>query len=209
MTYMDSKQAAQQAAQPVEEDGVSEEREPTAAEVLAWRRGDVLLPDAEAIPEEFPRLNNLSAGFLFDGVVRPVEPTLPEYVALSVPETSGLEMAGAIGRWNMLWEAAQFRRRFFDLDELPRPMAEIAELGDVNVTFVPRTRSRYFEYAPLMHLLPKRVLDMFGLPTLRRGLLSAYDLTCRSGYDLTCRSRRGDHGMGSAPVTRLRRSLSR
>jgi hypothetical protein len=55
----------------------------------------------------------------------------------------------------MLWEAAQFRRRFFDLDDLPGQMAEIADLGGVNVTFVPRTRARYFEYALLFHLLPK------------------------------------------------------
>lgn len=39
--------------------------------------------------------------------------------------------------------------------------------------------------------------------------LSAYDLTCRVRYDLTCRSRHGDHGMGSPPVTRSKRSLSR
>src|SRR5688572_2799569 len=46
-------------------------------------------------------------------------------------------------------------------------MAKIADLGDINVTFVPRTRSRYFEYAPLLHLLPRRVLDTFGLPAVR------------------------------------------
>jgi transposase len=40
-------------------------------------------------------------------------------------------------------------------------------------------------------------------------LLSGYDLMCRSGYDLMCWSRRGDHGMGLPPVTRVRRSLSR
>jgi putative transposase len=39
--------------------------------------------------------------------------------------------------------------------------------------------------------------------------LSAYYFTCRCGYDLTCRSRRGDHGMVSPPLTRVRRSLSR
>ena len=39
--------------------------------------------------------------------------------------------------------------------------------------------------------------------------LSAYDLICRGGYGLTCRSWRGDHGMGSVPVTRVRRSLRR
>ena len=37
-------------------------------------------------------------------------------------------------------------------------MAKIADLGDVNVTFVPRTRARYFAYAPLLHLLPKPLL---------------------------------------------------
>jgi transposase len=42
-----------------------------------------------------------------------------------------------------------------------------------------------------------------------RDLLSAYDLMCRLVYDLTCRSRRGDHGMDSPPVTRVRRSLRR
>ena len=42
-----------------------------------------------------------------------------------------------------------------------------------------------------------------------RPAMSAYELTCRSVYDLTCRSRRGDHGMGSPPVARSTRSLSR
>jgi hypothetical protein len=46
-------------------------------------------------------------------------------------------------------------------------------------------------------------------PDLLRAMLSAYDLTCRSGYDLTCRFRQGDHVMGSLPATRVRRSLSR
>jgi len=164
-----NEQTDQRTERPMAEDDVSDEREPTAAELLAWRRDGVFLPDVEATPEEFPCLKNVSAGFLFGGVVRPLEPAPPEYVALAMPHTSDLELVGAVGQWNLLWESAQFRRRFFDLDDLPEPMAKIADLGDVNVTFVPRTRSRYFEYAPLLHLLPKRVLDMFGLPTLRSG----------------------------------------
>ncbi|WP_210435275.1 hypothetical protein [Saccharopolyspora sp. ASAGF58] len=75
----------------------------------------------------------------------------------------------AVAQWNMLWEAAQFRRRFFDSDDLSESMAKIADLGDVNVVFVPRTRTRYFEYSPLFHLLPRRVLHMFGPPVLRGG----------------------------------------
>jgi hypothetical protein len=151
------------------EEDVSGQRQPTAAEIRAWRRDNVFLPEDEGTSEAFPRLNNISAGFLYSGVVRPLEPAAPEYVTLALPDAMDLEVVGAIGQWNMLWEAAQFRRRFFDMDDLPKPMATIADLGDVNVTFVPRTRSRYFEYAPLFHLLPKRVLDMFGLPLLRGG----------------------------------------
>lgn len=150
------------------EDSGSQEREPTAEEMLASRREDLFLPESEATREEFPYLYNLSAGFEFAGVVRPLEPAPPEYVTLPSPHTSYREFV-ALTEWNTLWEAAQLRRRFFDFDDLPEPIAKIADLGDVNVTFVPRTRSRYFEYAPLFHLLPKRVLDMFGLPTLRGG----------------------------------------
>ncbi|GLZ30907.1 hypothetical protein Lesp02_30960 [Lentzea sp. NBRC 105346] len=148
---------------------MSEEREPTAAKMLEWRRDSVFLPEAKATAEEFPHLQNISTAFIFGGMVRPIEPAPPEYVTISMPYPSSNREFLALVKWNMLWEAAQLRRRFFDLNDLPKPMAKIAELGDVNVTFVSRTRTRYFEYAPLFHLLPKRVLDMFGLPLLRGG----------------------------------------
>jgi hypothetical protein len=124
---------------------VSADREPTAAEVLEWRRDDVFLPEAQATTEEFPSLRNISAGFIFDGVVRPLEPAPPEYVTLSMRPASdrafvALAVEHAVG-------SGQFRRRFFDLGDLPEQMAKIADLGDVNITFVPRTRARYFEYA--------------------------------------------------------------
>lgn len=167
MTQIDER-TGQGMEQQVADGEVCGEREPTPAEVLDWRRDDVFLPEADADPEEYPHLRNISAGFIFGGVVRPLEPAPPEYVTLPAAYTSPEEFL-AIAQWNMLWEAAQFRRRFFDLDDLPEPMTRIADLGDVNVTFVPRTRARYFEYAPLFHLLPKRVLDMFGLPLLRGG----------------------------------------
>jgi hypothetical protein len=167
MTQIDER-PDQNMEQRVADGDVSGERELSRAEVLALRRERVFLSEGEATLDEFPTLRNMSAGFIFSGVVRPMEPAPPEYVALSMAR-SGMELVGAVGQWNMLWESAQFRRRFFDLDDLPNPMARIADLGDLNVTFVPRTRARYFEYAPLFHLLPKRVLDMFGLPLLRGG----------------------------------------
>jgi hypothetical protein len=139
---------------------------------LQERRNDVLLPEDEADPDEFPRLHNISAAHFYKAIVRPAVPEPPIYVTLTElvhPCLAGPGAAVAVAEWNMLWEAAQYRRRFFDLGELPAQMARIADLGDVNVVFVPRTRSRYHEYAPLLHLLPRRVLLRFGLPLLRGG----------------------------------------
>lgn len=142
--------------------------EPTAYELEAWQRSSTFLPAEEATPEAFPSLRNISAGMLFGGVIRPVDAELPDYVALEMDHPDP-EMAAVVGRWNMLWEAGQFRRRFFDEDEMPAPIAKLADLGDINTILVPRSKSRYFEYAPLYHLLAKSTLDRFGLPLLRGG----------------------------------------
>lgn len=150
------------------------EREPTAAQRLEDGLDDAFVPDNESKPDMYPSLHNVSAAFMFNGVVRPLEPMRPEYISLPLDPRLGSEKNAkavvAVSKWNMLWEAGQFRRRFFEDDELPDPMAAIADLGDINVTFVPLTRSRYYEYAPLLHLLPKQILDQFGLPALRRGM---------------------------------------
>lgn len=60
------------------------EREATAAEVEAWRRDSTLLPVDEATPEAYPSLHNVSAGMMFGGVIRPVDPQLPDYVAIEM-----------------------------------------------------------------------------------------------------------------------------
>ena len=126
-----------------------------------------------AAPEEYPRLWNVSAGFFYKAVVRAQDPARPEYV--SVPLRAGLwdetsmALSVAISKWNLLWEAAQFRRRFFGDEELPPPLYKVADQGDANVVFVPRTGSRYHEYAPLFHLLPRAALERHGLPLLARG----------------------------------------
>ena len=147
---------------------MDDERQPTAAELDAWQRASTFLPAEEATPESFPSLYNISAGMLFAGVIRPVEPALTDYVAIEMNHPD-VEIAGIVGRWNMLWEAGQFRRRFFDEDEMPAPIAKLADLGDINTILLPRSASRYFEYEPLYHLLAKSTLDRFGLPLLRRG----------------------------------------
>jgi hypothetical protein len=145
-----------------------DEREPTAAEQEAWQRDSTFLPSERATPDAFPSLYNLSAGMMLGGVIRPITPELPDYVAIPMAYPD-LAMAGAVGRWNMLWEAGQFRRRFFDDESLVPQIAKVADLGDINTILVPRTRSKYFEYASLYHLLTKPTLERFGMPLLRRG----------------------------------------
>lgn len=147
---------------------MTEDREPSAAEIEAWQRDNAFLPAEQATPEEHPSLYNISAGMMFAGVVRPLQPELPDYVAIEMDRPT-LELCGQVGMWNLLWEAAQFRRRFFDEGDIPEPIARIADLGDINTILVPRTRSRYFEYVSLFHLLPMATLDRFGLRLLRRG----------------------------------------
>jgi hypothetical protein len=147
---------------------MDDEQEPTAVEVEAWQRDQLFLPADEATGDTFPSLYNISAGMLFTGVIRPLRPQLPEYATIPMERASD-KLAVNVANWNLLWEAGQFRRRFFDADDLLAPLAKIADLGDVNVTLVPRSRSRYFEFAPLYHLLPAATLERFGLPLLRRG----------------------------------------
>jgi hypothetical protein len=137
-------------------------------------RYEVLLhPDDEmASPEWYPRLRNMSAAFMFRAVIRPETPVRPEYVTIPMradDRDATLTKQLAVSKWNMLWEAAQYRRRFFTDDECPPEMLKIIDQGDINVVFVPRTRTRYFEYAPLFHLLPRRTLERFGLPLYRGG----------------------------------------
>ena len=147
-------------------------REPTAAEVAAWQRRQAFAADDRTGPDDYPRMLNLSAGFAYRGVIRATDPGPAEYVTLPWPRLHGtdeLALAGQVGMWNVLWEAAQFRRRFFGEDDLAPEVAAIADTGDVNVVFVPRTDTRYHEYAPLFHLLPAATAARFGLPLLAAG----------------------------------------
>jgi hypothetical protein len=122
--------------------------------------------------ETYPRLRNVSVGFMFKRLARALKPALPEYVTLPL-ERRGSFSDGymfAVAKWNLLWESAQFRRRYFDEDELPPEVGEIADRGDVNVAFVPRTATRYYEYAPLYHLLSRSQAQRHGLPLISTGI---------------------------------------
>ncbi|KXK59271.1 hypothetical protein AWW66_25260 [Micromonospora rosaria] len=138
-----------------------------------------------AVPDMYPRLTNISAGFMYRAVVRAQDPAPPEYVTvpLSTSWAADPKPSVAVSKWNSLWESAQFRRRHFGEEDLPAPMNKVADRGDLNVVFVPRTRSRYYEYAPLFHLLPRAVLDRHGLPLLRTG---AWPFSIQLGDVDTC-----------------------
>lgn len=130
-------------------------------------------PD-EVTAETYPGLRNVSVGFMFTRVVRALESAPPEYVTLPLDRSGSFsdfaEREVAIAKWNLLWESAQFRRRYFDEDELPPGVGEIADRGDVNVVFVPRTATRYYEYAPLYHLLSRSQVQRHGLPLVGTGI---------------------------------------
>jgi hypothetical protein len=127
-------------------------------------------PD-DVTAETYPRLSNVSVGFLVKRVARALEPAPPEYVTLPLGRDSFRDgYLFAMAKWNLLWESAQFRRRYFGEDELPPEVAEIADRGDVNVVFVPRTATRYYEYAPLYHLLSRSQAQRHGLPLIGAGI---------------------------------------
>jgi hypothetical protein len=121
------------------------EREPTAAEIEALQR-EQFYADPEAVTTElYPRATNLSAGHLYRRVIRPLAPVPPEYLTLPLPrirDEEGVRLDVMVAQWNLLWEAAQLRRRFFAKDDLPPVMYQVADRGDVNVVFVPRTDTR-------------------------------------------------------------------
>ena len=149
---------------------MTDDRKLTEAEIEAFQR-DYFLEDSAVPADQYPRLWNISAGMLYSHVVRALEPSPAEYVAVSLPPwgRTDVELSLAITEWNVLWEAAQFRRRMFSDEQLPLPLREIADRGDVNVVFVPKTASRYYEYAPLFHLLSRSTVERHGLPLLRSG----------------------------------------
>ena len=144
-------------------DGIEDDVELSEAEIEAFRREQIFASEDRISPDDFPRMWNVSAAFLYRAVIRAEVPERPEYVTVPMPddrEDGSLTLLLAVTQWNQLWEAAQFRRRFFDEDELPAPLSDIANRGDVNVMFVPRSETRYHEYSALYHLLPRATLEL-------------------------------------------------
>ncbi|MEU8075936.1 sigma-70 family RNA polymerase sigma factor [Catellatospora citrea] len=132
-------------------------------------RDSALQDPADADDETYPRLWNVSAAAMHPVVLRTTEPQPAEYVAIPLPSAGRRDLAAAVIQWNLLWEAAQYRQYMFDDGELPAEIAAVAAKGHHNVVFVPRTATRYYEYAPLFHLLPAATVVKHGMPLLPRG----------------------------------------
>ncbi|WP_194835939.1 sigma-70 family RNA polymerase sigma factor [Nocardia sp. XZ_19_369] len=146
--------------------------QPMVDEIVAIQRSELLVdPDDErAAPDQYPSMRHLSAAHICKAVIRAEVPEPQEYVTLPMwsRRPDRIEFQLAVAKWNTFWEAAQFRRRFFG-EDLPPELLKIAEKGDINVVLLPRTRSRYYEYSPLFHLLSRSTLERYRLPLLHRG----------------------------------------
>src|ERR1700682_5866187 len=118
-----------------------------------------------AEPDRFPAMGNISAAFIYDMLPIPLEPQPPELAYVRLPGSHG-EIADhirvALAEWNVAWEAGQYRQALFREEDFPPSLKPAAEV-EGNVYLIPRTQSRYVEYAPLYPLVPRRSADRHGL----------------------------------------------
>jgi hypothetical protein len=123
-------------------------------------------------PSRFPELSTLSSAFFYQFTPVAKSPASPEIVFVPTSKAKRQELAGILSTWNFLWEASQYRREVFREDryaaDLPELASWINSLPEANIYLVADTKTKYDAYAPLYHLLPKRLLDRYGLPALKR-----------------------------------------
>lgn len=136
----------------------------------------MLAEGSDLEPDNYPNLYNFSAAFFVKRLPVDMAPVLPEYVYVPLPPlVAGLQteervrLGGAIAEWNSYWETGRFRADLL-AERMPAELSNLAATTGHNIFLMPDDpESRYEAYAPLFHLLPRRVLERFGLPLLRRG----------------------------------------
>jgi hypothetical protein len=125
-------------------------------------------------PDRYPELGTLSDAFIYQFTPVAKQPASPEVVFLPTKNTNRVEITGVLASWNHLWEAGQYRKEVFREDRfmegLPDLIEWIEKLPEANIYLVADSKTKFDAYAPLYHLLPKRLLDRHGLPALKRGL---------------------------------------
>ena len=139
-----------------------------------WIQAQEFATGPDLGPDRFPEIYTFSSGFFYRFTLVAKEPAPPEIVYVPTNLRKRTDLIGVLASWNFLWEAAQYRKEVFNedgfVDELPEALAWIRDLPKANIYLVADTRTKYDAYAPLYHLLPKRVLDRHGLPALKRGV---------------------------------------
>jgi hypothetical protein len=100
-------------------------------------------------------------------------PSTPEVVFVPSSLGSTLELTGMLASWNFLWEAANIeKKRINTSSEMKDQKSRIGLSGSgmQTSTYLLIAPPSTVPYAPLYHLLPKRLLDRYKLPAFRRPL---------------------------------------
>jgi hypothetical protein len=122
----------------------------------------------------YPQLDSISPRFFYRFLPIPDEPRLePEYVYVKRPTEYGLTGEARshyevfISMWNNTWEAGRERAAFLTRD-VPEQLRWVME-KDADIRLVKRAATHNYDpFAPLYHLLPRRTIERFSLPILRR-----------------------------------------
>lgn len=133
----------------------------------------------ELDPECYPVLRNISPAFMYRMVACAREQLPVEYVRVPLHHSSGSQdgnndeytrTALFISTWNLTWEAGHLRQ-FLMSDQIPSRLKWLERIEGVNMCLVGDEghRSDYDLYQPLYHLLPRRTLERYRLPLLKRG----------------------------------------
>lgn len=121
----------------------------------------------------FPELSTLSPAFFYQFVPVAKAPEKPEVVFMPRSLGTDLELTGMLASWNFLWEAGQYRKEAYTGirgGESPAITSWLERIKEANVYLFADTATKYPAYAPLYHMLPKKLLDHHGLPALQRPL---------------------------------------
>jgi len=151
-------------------------------EKYLWARGEELKPDI------YPSLGTLSAAFIWQFLPHPRETSRQEYVYISVDDIYNQKRLANQGKntgddeiikqllflteWNWAWEVGQLRYELFSgIGEVPKNLRWLKKYRGKNLYLLPQLRTKRCDtYASLFHLIPRKILERFKLPPLRRGL---------------------------------------
>lgn len=138
------------------------------------REQSFIQSEEELQPSIFPELGSISPRVFYQFLPIPNQsPDIPEYVYVNRPnhknDGAHLRFTGFVSSWNMTWEAGR-QNRGIHHEDIPDNLQWLLDI-DADLRLVHKADNHSYDaYAPLYHLLPRKTLEAFGLPFLRRGL---------------------------------------